>query len=514
MNNYLKFIFSLSLSFLFTLCVGFLIFMGILSYDIYTDNNLISIIIPEESQDEYVEANVIEFVEREDWQGLRLWAQKHGIEYHVSNNRGRPLVTSEEYYTREEVVFFLDIPNIKVSSEKEPGTYYAHAYVAQTPNDVYERNLFLYNVKRAFFESTLLLVIAFLFPTIVLVLCLWALIQYATPAFKLGLATFYILAIEYAGIFLIEKPIGAKLYLFFAAEKLLLFLIALSYLFFLGKIHKKIRAIGKESPEKAEEKQKKVFLPFSLRSFMADVQHASRNIQEAVNEQMKSERLKTELISNVSHDIKTPLTSIINFSDLISKENSENPVITEYANHLHSQSLRLKNLLESLIEASKASCGAVEIQMVPCRIRTLLEQCMVEYEEKLKMSQIELIELSSQEELTIMADTNALCRIFDNLLTNISRYALPGSRAYLETKKEDGKVSIIFRNISKEPCNLSPEELTERFVRGDTSRHSEGHGLGLSIVKSLMDLMNGTLIIDSKYDLFEITLSFPEFTPQ
>lgn len=502
MNKYFNFLLCLFLSLLTTLCVTVLIFWGIFSHDIYTEHDFLSTVIRDTTSKEYIEDCVTDYIQRKDYQGLKLWSKSSGVEYQVINHSGRPLVTSENYYNYDRAEFLLDIPISLNTGEKE--IYSAH--IVKTPSSIYEKNTFLHHLKNVFVNNPSLLIIFFLMFFCILFLCLRVLIRYATPVFKLCFTTFYILVIDCAVIFLFGKQEYTKLFLFFFAEKTVFLLIALCYLRFLGKIRKTIQTIGKEASDGEPEKS---FLPLSLRPFMTDARHASESIQDAVNERMKSERLKTELISNVSHDIKTPLTSIINFSDLIAKEKTENATITEYANHLHDQSLRLKKLLEALIEASKASCGVVDIHPVPCNIRTILEQCIVEYEDKLRAGQIELITLPSEEELEISADTNALCRIFDNLLTNISRYALPGSRAYLETKVNEEKVSIIFRNVSKEPCNLSQEELTERFVRGDASRHSEGHGLGLSIVKSLMDLMKGELMINAKYDIFEVTLSFP-----
>lgn len=315
----------------------------------------------------------------------------------------------------------------------------------------------------------------------------------------------YVMAFDIVYYLLVNNTHPEKMIIYLIAEKVLLTGLAGAYLYYLKKLRKGIQAIN-QSEQAATNPAS---YPISLRPFAKDVAEASNHISVAVNERMKSERLKTELISNVSHDLKTPLTSIINFSDLILNEQTSNANINEYASHLHSQSIRLKNLLDSLIEASKASCGAIEINMIPCNVQTMLEQCIVEYETKLQDNQIELVDLPFEEKLMIMADTNALCRIFDNLLVNIAKYALPGSRAYLEVTREEKNIVISFKNVSKEACNLSADELTERFVQGDASRHTEGHGLGLSIVKSLMDLMNADLEISSRYDMFEVRLIFP-----
>lgn len=235
-----------------------------------------------------------------------------------------------------------------------------------------------------------------------------------------------------------------------------------------------------------------------------------QGISKAVAERMKSEHLKTELITNVSHDLKTPLTSIINYSDLICEEKTENEKITEYAQVLLRQSGRLKKLLEDLVEASKAATGNLEIDLVPCEVGVILSQAVVEYQKKLEEKELELISDQPQEPVWIMADGRYLWRVFDNLLNNICKYAQERSRVYISVELKAEKVFIIFRNMSKYPLNIPTEELEERFVRGDKSRHMEGNGLGLSIAKSLMDLQNGEMEIVTDGDLFKATLKFEQ----
>lgn len=232
-------------------------------------------------------------------------------------------------------------------------------------------------------------------------------------------------------------------------------------------------------------------------------------IHRAVAEQMKSERFKTELITNVSHDIKTPLTSIINYVDLLEKEDIDNPTVQEYLEVLSRQSTRLKKLIEDLMEASKASTGNLAVAWESCDAQVMLTQTIGEFEEKLKKNQIELIVQGSNEPVFISADPRHLWRIFENLMNNICKYALPSSRAYVNIEKQAEQGKIIFRNISKYALNIGSEELMERFVRGDSSRNTEGSGLGLSIAKSLTELMNGTfeLVIDG--DLFKVIVTFP-----
>lgn len=233
-----------------------------------------------------------------------------------------------------------------------------------------------------------------------------------------------------------------------------------------------------------------------------------QGISRAVEERTKSERLKTELITNISHDLKTPLTSIINYSDLICQEQTENEKITEYSQVLLRQSGRLKKLLEDLVEASKAVTGNLEINLMPCEVGVILSQAVGEYQHRLEEKELELHITQPEETLQIMADGKQLWRVFDNLLNNICKYAQEKSRVYLSVERQEEQVMIIFRNMSKYALNVSAEELEERFVRGDRSRHMEGNGLGLSIAKSLLDLQGGRMQILIDGDLFKVTLSF------
>lgn len=229
----------------------------------------------------------------------------------------------------------------------------------------------------------------------------------------------------------------------------------------------------------------------------------------AVAERMKSEHFKTELITNVSHDIKTPLTSIINYVDLLGKEELDNPKADEYLEVLSRQSARLKKLIEDLIEASKASTGNLKVNMEVCDAQVTLVQTIGEYEEKLAQSQITLQIREPEEQIKIQADSRHLWRVFDNLMNNICKYAQPGTRAYVNLEREGKTACITFRNISRDPLNISSEELMERFVRGDRSRSMEGNGLGLSIARSLTELMGGTLDLTVDGDLFKVVLTFP-----
>ncbi len=234
----------------------------------------------------------------------------------------------------------------------------------------------------------------------------------------------------------------------------------------------------------------------------------AQGLNVVVEERMKSERLKTELITNVSHDIKTPLTSIINYADLIVEEPTENEKITEYADVLKRQSARLKKLIEDLMEASKASTGNIEVNMMPCEVGVLLTQTMGEYEQRLAELGLELIARQPQQPVRIMADGKLLWRVFDNLLNNICKYAMRGTRVYLTVEDQGDVAAISFKNISRYPLDISAEDLKERFVRGDKSRHTEGNGLGLSITQSLTQLQGGRLELTVDGDFFKVVLFF------
>jgi len=239
----------------------------------------------------------------------------------------------------------------------------------------------------------------------------------------------------------------------------------------------------------------------------------SEGMSKAVDERMKSERLKTELITNVSHDIKTPLTSLINYVDLLSKEELHNEKATEYLEVLDRQSAKLKKLIEDLMEASKASSGSLPVDSQQLEAGVFVTQTVGEFEEKLSLAGLELIVSKPEEPVYIMADGRHIWRVVDNLMNNICKYSQTGSRVYVNLEATEKSVSITFRNISKYPLNINSEELTERFVRGDKSRSTEGHGLGLSIAQSLMKLTGGRMNIIVDGDLFKVVLAFDRFIP-
>lgn len=247
----------------------------------------------------------------------------------------------------------------------------------------------------------------------------------------------------------------------------------------------------------------------ALKEHARHLNSISDGVNIAVQERMKSEHFKTELITNVSHDIKTPLTSIINYSDLLSKEESDNEKIKEYAQVIHRQSGRLKKLVDDLLEASKASTGSLDVQMEECQVAVLLEQAVAEFEGRLFEQNIDVISKIPADPIRIMADGKLLWRVFENLLNNICKYTQKDTRVYLSVEKEKDLAVVTFKNISAYPLDITEEELLERFVRGDKSRHTEGNGLGLNIAKSLVELQNGTMKLVIDGDLFKVILTFP-----
>ena len=240
-----------------------------------------------------------------------------------------------------------------------------------------------------------------------------------------------------------------------------------------------------------------------------DLNSIAQGISRAVEKQLKSERLKTELITNVSHDIKTPLTSIVNYVDLLKKEGLTGKA-EEYVAVLDRQSARLKKLTEDLVEASKASTGNIAVNLVCTDVGEIARQAAGEYTERLEKAKLELILNISEPSPQIMADGRLLWRVIDNLLSNVCKYAQEGTRVYLDIRRVSGCVSLAVKNISRDMLNIDPEELTERFVRGDMSRNTEGSGLGLNIARSLTELQNGSFTLSVDGDLFKAELQFNE----
>lgn len=232
-------------------------------------------------------------------------------------------------------------------------------------------------------------------------------------------------------------------------------------------------------------------------------------MERAVQEQTKAERMKTELITNVSHDIKTPLTSIVNYVDLLQKVDVQPETAREYIAVLDRQSRRLKKLTEDLVEASKASSGALPVELQPTDVAVLFDQIVGEYQERLADCHLTLVARPPEKPVSVRADGKLLSRVMDNLVSNICKYALEDTRVYVVASSDAETVTISFKNVSRAELNISPDELMERFVRGDVSRHTEGSGLGLSIAGSLVRLMSGTFALSIDGDLFRADITLP-----
>ena len=334
----------------------------------------------------------------------------------------------------------------------------------------------------------------------------WLMSKYGTTVNKVWVYLCVVTLVEVGMLYRLGFEVSRFLICFVVLEKVIIAVGIYCILHRLGNIYGRIQKMAYEG--NSEGANNILIKPFTMKDFEKDMESVSEYVSEAVSSKLKSERLRTELITNVSHDIKTPLTSVINFADLINKEAEPDTTIAEYSEHLHKQSIKLKELLDALLDASKAASGALETNMELCDVHILLEQCVVEYEDRMSKANIELIEKYPEEAVKIKADVRFLHRIFENILINICKYAMPGTRAYIDAKVVNGKVCIAFKNTSKEPLDISADELMERFVRGDKSRHTEGHGLGLSVVSSLMELQNAKSEIEVNADLFVITLVF------
>ena len=246
----------------------------------------------------------------------------------------------------------------------------------------------------------------------------------------------------------------------------------------------------------------------------AGINHISDGLKMAVEKSLKDERMKTELITNVSHDLKTPLTSIINYINLLKSEKMPTPEAEHYVEVLDAKAHRLSQLTIDLVEAAKATSGNIELNMMPISFDELVKQALGEFEEKYEEKKLEAViaypDKKDREMYKVMADGRRLFRILDNVLQNAYKYSLENTRVYIEIINEDGQVKFIMKNISKAPLNISADELMERFTRGESSRTTEGSGLGLSIAKDLTRLMGGNFDIELDGDLFKVIITFPQ----
>ncbi len=247
-----------------------------------------------------------------------------------------------------------------------------------------------------------------------------------------------------------------------------------------------------------------------LNDMAKDINSLSEGLEKSVNEMLKSERLKTELISNVSHDIKTPLTSIITYVDLIKKEDVQPDKVKEYVEVLDQKSQRLKVLTDDLFEAAKATSGAMSMDISNIDLGSLVNQALGEYSEKLEKADLDIRNNVGEKQFFVRADGRRAWRILENLLGNVSKYALPGSRVYVDATSQETFVELTIKNISSVELNISADELMERFTRGDQSRNTEGSGLGLDISQSLAKLQNGEFYVEIDGDLFKAVLRLPK----
>ncbi len=297
----------------------------------------------------------------------------------------------------------------------------------------------------------------------------------------------------------------------FVIGNLVVLIAALVYAMGVRKLEEAARDISEGKTETVVDNDG---LYFGLGRFAGYLNNINDGIQTAVDESLRSERLKTELITNVSHDLKTPLTSIVNYVDILSKENIQPDSAKEYVDVLVRQSQRMKKLIDDLVEASKAQAGAIPVALEKTDMSILLTQATAEYEDRLEANGLKLVVTTPEKPIMALVDGRLMWRVFDNLMGNILKYAQQDTRVYVSAEEIDGKIQIIFKNISKYELNISSDELMERFVRGDSSRSTEGSGLGLSIAKSLCALNNVDFNIVIDGDLYKAELTMDELPPE
>ena len=246
------------------------------------------------------------------------------------------------------------------------------------------------------------------------------------------------------------------------------------------------------------------------REIAKNINSIGEGMEAAVAESVKSERLKTDLITNVSHDIKTPLTSIINYVELLKQENFEDGKIRRYIEVLEQKSQRLKTLTEDVVEASKVSSGNITLEYMNLNLAEMIQQVSGEFEERFQIRNLREVLTLPEDEIVIRADGRRMWRVFDNIYSNAAKYAMEGTRIYAELSIEEENAKFSLKNISEQALNISADELTERFIRGDISRSTEGSGLGLSIAKTLTQMQGGVFELYLDGDLFKVTIEFPK----
>lgn len=284
-----------------------------------------------------------------------------------------------------------------------------------------------------------------------------------------------------------------------------IYILILKYIEKVDKINKALKEIYEGNPNVHLEKEELTGVLKQMAEYINDIAGGFTN---AIEQSLKSERLKTELITNVSHDIKTPLTSIINYVDLLKQENIEDEKIKQYIDILNQKSLRLKKLIEDLVEASKVSSGNVKLNIEVIDLKELLAQTLGEFEDRFETKKLKIDLEMPKEEVKIKADNRYMYRVIENLFSNITKYSIDNSRVYISLTKQNDRIKLEIKNISKDKLNITPDELMQRFVRGDKSRYTEGSGLGLSIAKSLTEMQGGKFDINIDGDLFKVIIEY------
>ena len=285
----------------------------------------------------------------------------------------------------------------------------------------------------------------------------------------------------------------------------MVYILMLKYIEKVDKINQALKEIYEGNPNVHLEKEELTGVLKQMAEYINDIAGGFTN---AIEQSLKSERLKTELITNVSHDIKTPLTSIINYVDLLKQEDIKDEKIKQYIDILNQKSLRLKKLIEDLVEASKVSSGNVKLNIEVIDLKELLAQTIGEFEDRFESKNLKIDIEIPNEEVKIKADNRYMYRVIENLFSNITKYSIDNSRVYISLTKQNDKIKLEIKNISKDKLNISPDELMQRFVRGDKSRYTEGSGLGLSIAKSLTEMQGGKFDINIDGDLFKVIIEY------
>ena len=323
------------------------------------------------------------------------------------------------------------------------------------------------------------------------------------------------------GVVIINIIVGGFALFLMAAENFgfAIFIILVLFLFdcyillrgirFVGAVNRLFRVTSEIRNGEENAKVDYTAIPTAFHKTADDLMGISDGIKNAVDKAMQNEKMKTELITNVSHDLKTPLTSIINYVDLLQKCDIEDETAQSYLQVLSEKSDRLKHLIEDLVEASKASSGAINVHTVSVSVNEFINQLTGEHAEGLSEKNLNVIVTLPDEDIIVKADSNLLYRVLENLVVNVKKYAMEHTRVYISAQRSENTAKIIIKNISAAPLNMTPEELKSRFVRGDESRSTSGNGLGLSIAENLCNLMKGKLDLSIDGDLFTATVEMP-----